>query len=173
MATSSQYVAAKSGLLTLVQAKLADSATAAELSALGVNDAKAFYAWPGGDASRNCIFLGAHPDLVPNPLLASAPFDSEDPVMKAGRRQRQQEFDIEITCWAFCTDLTPSGAAIADSRGEALFNIVDDVVADNVKLGLATIQGAEMRTGNPSLVAFDRGWASVFRPVVRIDSRLT
>lgn len=170
-ATSSQYVASKDALLTLITASLVTNA--ATLTAAGIVDAAAEYAWPGPNAVPDLIFLGAHPDLVPNPLLASSPLDSEDPVMKAGRRQRQQDFDIEVTCWSFRPDLSPLDARSAEVGGQALFDIVDGVVADNVRLGLTTIQNAEMTSGNPALVPFQSGWASVFRPVIRVRSRLT
>lgn len=163
MATTSQYVTAKSTLVTLLTAAL----TAARL------DAKAFYAWPGSATPPDCIFLGRHPDLVPNPLTASSPYDSEDPVMKAGRRQRQQEFDIEATIWSFRPDLSPSDAQEAETGGWALFDVFDGVIADNVRLGLDTLQMAELTSSPSSLVPFQSGWASVIVPTVRIKTRLT
>lgn len=171
MATSSQYVAAKVALLGLLQTAI--TTNAATLAAAGLVGVEAFYAWPGADTPPDCIFLGRHPDLVANPLLASVDIASEDPVMKAGRRQRQQEFDVELTCWTFRPDLSANGAQQAETGGLALLDIVDGVVADNVRLGLTTIQDAELTSCGVSLVPFKGGWASVFVPVIHIDSRLT
>ena len=44
-----------------------------------------FYAWPGTATPAQCVFLGQHPEVQDILLDASG----EDPVMKAGRRQRQ------------------------------------------------------------------------------------
>lgn len=164
MSTTSQYVAAKAQLLSLL--------TTALVAAPSL-EAEAFYAWPGARTPPNCIFLGRHPDLVANPLTASSLFDSDDPVMKAGRRQRQQEFDIEATIWSFRPDLSPDDAQTAETSGFALFDVFDGVIADNPRLGLTTLQSAELTSAPSSLVPFESGWASVIVPIVRIKSRLT
>lgn len=171
MATSSQYVAAKTALVELLNAAI--TANTATLAAAEITQTEAFYAWPGADSLPDCIFLGRHPDLVANPLLSSTAYRSEDPVMKAGRRQRQQEFEIEVTCWSFRGDVSPLEARKAELGGEALFGIVDGVLADNRTLGLSTLQSAELTSGSPGLVPILGGWASVFVPVITVKSRLT
>jgi hypothetical protein len=163
VSTTSQYVNAKSTLVTLLTAGIITAGLTAE----------AHYAWPGAATPPDCIFLGRHPDLVPNPLTASSPFDSEDPVMKMGRRQRQQEFDIEATIWSFRPDLSPDDAQEAETGGFALFDVFDGVIADNPRLGLSSLQSAELTSAPSSLVPFQKGWASVIVPTVRIKSRLT
>lgn len=166
MSTSSTLPAVKAQLVSLLTSALSSSGVSG--GAVPV-----FYAWPGPDATDECVYLGRHPDTVGNPLAASTSLRSELPTIKAGRRHRQEDYDVEVTVWSFRPDLSADGAEEAEQRGFALFESVEDVLADTPALGLSTIQHAVLSDVGVALVPFQTGWASILVGSVTVNARLT
>lgn len=168
MATSSQYVAAKDALLALIRAAI--TANAATLTSAGLVGVEAFYAWPGPDTPPDVIFLGRRPEDGRPPSMTS-----QIPTIKAGTKQRQQEFDIPVTCESWRPDLSPDAARTAEVGGQALLDIVDGVCAASSRLNEVGIQVAELRDIEPNLAPINSnsGWLSSFVPTIHVRTRLT
>lgn len=166
MSTSSTLPAVKAALVSLLQDALSTS---------GVSGGQipVEYAWPGPDSADEMVFLGRHPDTVGNPLTESGSMRSEIPTIKAGRKQRQETYTVDVTCWSFRPDLTAGGAEEAETRGFQIFAEVEDVLADDPTLGLSSIQHAVLTDVGVALIPFQSGWASVLVASVTVNARLT
>lgn len=167
MATQSTVPTVKARLVTVFTTALATSGV--EGGQVAVH-----YAWPGVESTAEMVFLGRHPELVGDPFTGLAA-RSAIPNMKAGRKQRQESYDVEATIWSFSPDLTAEAAATAEQRAFTIFGEIEDVLADTPKLGLTTgiIQRASIEVFEVGLIPFEKGWASVIVPTIKVEARLT
>jgi len=127
------------------------------------------YAWPGKSTAPVAVFLGQHPEVQDILLDASG----EDPVMKAGRRHRQETFDVTITIWAFRPDITPADARLAAGSAHAIFDDIDDVFRNDFDLGVAGVHSTTITRYPRRLFPFLSGWAAEIRVTVEVQARLT
>lgn len=127
------------------------------------------YAWPGPATRSTCVFLGVHPEA--QDILLD--LTSEDPVIKSGRRQSQEEYRLPVTIWAFRPDLSADGARDCSGTAHAIFDDLYDVLVDNVKLGLGSILWARPDGFERRLYPFEKGWACDFRFYVAVNARIT
>ena len=130
---------------------------------------EAFYAWPGPSCPPRAIFLGRHPELDDVRIDGT----SEDPTIKAGRRQRQETYTVPVTAWSFRPDLTAEGAETAEADAFDLAKTVEDVLADNVTLGLGpAVHRAFIADVASTLFPFQKGWACELVVQVEVTARL-
>lgn len=154
MPTNSTILAVEDAIVTQLDAALSVPVT---------------YAWPGKSTERICVFLGPHPEVADILLDASG----EDPVMKAGRRQRQETYDVTITIWAFRPDVTAADARDAAGSAHAVFDDIDDVFRNDFDLGVAGVQSTTITRYPRRLFPFMGGWAAEIRVTVEVQARLT
>ena len=165
MSTSSTLVAVKSALVTQL-------GTALEGMADDGGDVPAFYSWPGPNAERECLFLG-RPLFSIDATLSSVSVASDIPTMKAGRKQRQESYDIPGTVWSYRGDLTPEDAEEAETRVDELVNVVDDLLADTPNLGLSAIQHARLTERVYEIRPYDNGFVVAVFFTIHVEARLT
>lgn len=154
MSTSSTILTVEDQLVTLLDAALSVPVT---------------YAWPGPNTAAECVFLGVHPDVADIVLDRS----SEDPVIKAGRRQSQEDYTVTITCWAFRPDVTADAARDASGSVHTTFDTVDDTLRNDHTLGLSSVQRSVITEVTRRLFPFQKGWAAELRVLLEVHARLT
>lgn len=156
MATTSTVPTVKARLVALFDAAL---------------DVPVTWAWPGPDTAPECVFLGPHPQLADIRLDLS----SDIPTIKAGRKQRQEEYRVRVTVWSFRPELTSADAEECETRAFDLAAEVEDVLADDPRLGLpaGVIQYAEIESTASTLFPFQAGWACELAIDVAVRARLS
>lgn len=128
------------------------------------------YAWPGENTDPECVFLGPHPATADIRVDVS----SQIPTIKAGRKQRQEEYTIRVTVWSFRPELTSADAQTCEQRAFTIAASVENVLADDPKLGLAgAIQYSEIESVASTLFPFQAGWACELAIDVAVRARLT
>lgn len=120
--------------------------------------------WPGPNAQdTEMVFLG---DVVEN-------WDVEIPTMKAGRKQRQESYDVTVEAWvAKPGELREESATTARTRAIEIIDAIDDLLADTPEI-IADIQHARLTGRGATLVPFDKGWACQATAVISVAARLT
>lgn len=162
MNTHSTVPAVKSKLVTLIKGALATaSVTGGQIPTT--------YAWPGSSAQPECVFLGPHPALEDIKLDVR----ESDPSIKAGRRMRQEAYDVTVTVWSFRPDLTPDDAEVAESRAFEIAGYIEDLIADDAQIGLAGVVQTVLIAGLESaLHPFESGWACALTITLSVAARL-
>lgn len=128
------------------------------------------YAWPGPDTAPECVFLGLHPAVADIVLDLS----SEDPVIKAGRRQSQEEYELTLTIWAFRPDVSAADARVASGAAHEIYDAIYDVFVNDARIGLGNmIQRTEVRGFDRRQFPFMSGWACEMRVRIYVSARLT
>lgn len=149
MATTSLLTSVKSTLVTTLAARPALS---------GVTVA---YAWPGPDARVTGIYLGE----------SRGGFE---PVgLKAGRRQREERWEIDCIVYAYRQAETAQGAEAAEAAAFALLDEIDDELADDPCLGLAVRHVQLTDDASVDLVPYEDGWGCVITQPITFEARLT
>jgi hypothetical protein len=139
---------------------------AAELAGVSIT-----YAWPGPATTSRAVFLGPHPELADIRLdLTSAV-----PTIKAGRKQRQEDYPVRVTVWEFRPDLTSDGAQACEDAAFDVAGVIEDQLADDPTLGLAqgVVQYLTVESLASTLFPFQKGWACELAIDVRVRARLT
>lgn len=131
------------------------------------------YAWPGADTEAEAVFLGRHPDLVPNPLTESTRLSFDLSSIKAGRKHRTETYDVDLTIWSFRPELQPDDAATAESRAFEILEAVEDALANDPTLAVEGVSHAVIESAPYSLIPFQKGWAGVITPTITVTARLT
>lgn len=165
MATVSTIPTVKARIVTVLTA--ATTTSGPDGGALQVT-----YAWPGPNTlEHEAIFLGFHPALRDIRLDA----DHDIPTIKAGRKQRQENYTIPMTIWTFRPDLDADEAATAEARAFTLLGLVEDEFADDVNIGLANavIHHLQVESISTTLFPFETGWACALEVDVTVRARLT
>lgn len=121
-----------------------------------------YRAWPGPDADREMVILGKTEGT------------HELPVMKAGRRQRQEEYTIDCEVWVFGgAGATPQNVDPVEDRAWELVEAVEDVLANNPQIdGTATILWAEIGSTEMDVAAFENSWAVRILLEINVSARL-
>lgn len=167
MATSSTVPTVKARLVTLLTTALATSGPTG-------GPVQVAYAWTGGNMQSEAVFLGRRPSDAVSEPFHQATGGSGIATLKAGRKLRNEDYPVELTIWTFRPDLTPADAATADARGFALLAEVEDVLADDPKLGLGTaVIYTELTSFEHSLFPWEGGWACVIVPTIQVRARLS
>lgn len=160
--TTSTIVTVKTQLVVLAAAALVDA---------GVDGAPVpvSYAWPGPETGAEHVFLGRHPELDDIRLDA----DQEIPTIKAGRKQRQENYDVQMTVWTFRPDLDPIDARECEARAFDLVARLENVLADDVQIGLPdVVQYCRVDTVTSTLFPFNSGWADEVLLTLAVAARL-
>ena len=133
-------------------------------------DVQVSYCWPGPSTSHKAVFLGRHPELDDIRIDGQ----QEIPTIKAGRKQRQETYVVPVTCWTFRPDLNATAGATCEAEAFSIAGDVEDVLADNVTLGLGpAVHRAFIADVASTLFPFERGWACELLIQVEVTARLT
>lgn len=132
-------------------------------------DVPVFYAWPGPSTPQRCVFLGRHPELDDIRIDGQ----SEIPTIQAGRKQRQETYQVPVTAWSFRPDLDPTAAQVCEADGFELASHLEDVLADNVTLGLGpAVHRVSLESVSSTLFPFQKGWACELQLTIDVTARL-
>lgn len=142
-------------------------ARAALVNALDTGDlaGKVHYAWPGPEIARN-----AHEVVWVDRVTD---WTRSIPNIKAGRKQRQESFTLELVLWVAKPELTAAGAQAADTRALSLLAVVEDALADDVQLGETRVQWMELGDTSIDSIPLERGWGTQIVASVQGNARLT
>lgn len=164
MATTSTIVTVKKQLVTKFTTALATAGT-------GGGQVPVTYAWPGPDTASECVFLGPHPQTADVRVDDS----QQIPTIKAGRKQRQEEYTVRATVWSFRPDLTATGAETCEARAFVLLGHLEDELADDPRIGLAptVVQWLNIEAVLSTLFPFQAGWANELSIDIAVKARLT
>lgn len=125
---------------------------------------KAFETWPGFKSGAQMLVLGE--------VEWS---NYEIATVKAGRKQRQENFDIGWEIYVLGqAGTTPANAGPARSRAFELLEVIEDLAANDVTAGLTGIrvQHIQLRPGEASARKFNEGWGYRIAGSWAIDARL-
>lgn len=162
MATTSTVPTVKARLVTVIKASLATAGTDG-------GQIPTTYAWPGPETESEAVFLGPHPQTADIRLNNT----HDIPTIKAGRKQRQEDYDVRVTIWSFRPDLTPADAAECEARAYAIFALIESVFAADPKVGLSdTILTAKVGDSASTLFPFQKGWATELGVDISVSARL-
>lgn len=149
MATVSTYATVKSQLVTSLAAH-------ADLSTADVT-----YGWRAWGATEQ-VFLG------------DVEGESRIPTIKSGRKQRQENYTVDVIFRVYDHDGSPSGDADTEARALEMLGALDDVLADDVQIdGVTAIQWAQVGDFTSRLVPRDKGWGCEVLSTVEVSARLT
>lgn len=162
MATTSTIPAFYDRFVTVATSALATSSRSG-------GQVQVAYAWPGASTRDESVFLGRHPETADIRLDAT----SDIPTLKAGRKQRQENYDVEFTVWVFRPDLHPDDAKICHVRAFEILDDLEDELADDPQLGLPSIQLAKMTDLVQILWPFETGWSCELVATLEVRARLT
>ncbi len=137
-----------------------------EACGVGQLEGKFHYAWPGPNLSR-----GRHEafwiDDIPK-------WTQSIPNIKAGRKQRQEEFSFEIVGWVARPDkVGMDGAQWVFERMLELQAVLENALADDVQLENSVFQWLQLTERVPDLVPHEKGWACMVVATVDGQARLT
>jgi hypothetical protein len=164
MSTTSTIPTVKARIVTVLTTALATAGTSG-------GQVPVTYAWPGPSTEPECVFLGPHPETADIRLDAS----HQVPTIKAGRKQRQEDYPVRVTVWEFRPDLSPSDADDAEARAFLLAGAIEDALANDPTLGLAqgVVQHITVGDISSTLFPFQKGWACELAIDVQVKARLT
>lgn len=162
MATTSTIPTVKAGLVTAFSSALATASTSG-------GQIPVDYAWPGPDTAPECVFFGPHPQTADIRI----DIDQDIPTIKAGRKQRQEDYTLRTTVWVFRPDLTAAGAQTVETRAFTIGGLVEDVLADDPQGGIAAVQVIAVDTIISTLFPFEKGWACELGIDLNVRARLT
>jgi hypothetical protein len=148
MANSSTVPALRSALLAALQARPALASVQVEFS------------HPGDTDENETVYLG------------EVRGSSTIPVLRAGRKVREERYTIDVWIDVAADGPTAEGAS---ERAYALYGELEDILADDPTLGLAAPFRAMVGDFSETLM-FDesrRGWGSLLRVGVDCETRLT
>ena len=120
--------------------------------------------WPGPEAQGDeMVFMS---DSVDN-------WDVEIPTMKAGRKQRQESYDITVEAWVGKKgELREASATAARARAIELIDAIDDMLADDPEV-IPAVQHARLTGRGATLVPLEKGWACQATATIEVAARLT
>lgn len=137
---------------------------AAEMTELLLTDVKTSQVWPGPDAQRRMFFLGE--TTWANYEIAS---------IKAGRKQRDEAYEVEFEIWVLGDEgTTPSNPTATRTEAYAMLTGLENVGADDPNFGLALgqIQWAQVRPKKAGPRQFSKGWAYIITGAIVAHARL-
>lgn len=167
MGTSSTYVEVKRQLVSKLTTALASS---------GLTGGRVLvsYWWPGSGGEADQVYLGRRGDLEG----PSRRIESRIPTIKAGRKQRQESYTIELSVESWRSDLTAADAETAEAWAFTILDKLDSLLADDPKLALTSIQWAQLGDvevvgGGPIPNPAGSGWLLLLIASVEVQARLT
>lgn len=133
-----------------------------DLVNLSLDGVTAYEQWPGPSAAPEMVVLG------------EIEWDNEEiATIKAGRKQRQEDWAVEFEVFVFHTPGTvPDDPKPARDRAYAIFAEIEDVCANDPKLGVG-IQYAGLRPTSAGPRKFEKGWAYRIACRLYVFARLT
>ena len=128
---------------------------------------EAFEAWPGPEAAAEMVVLG---EVTWE--------DYEVASIKAGRQRRQEDWTVAFEVFVFGTAYaakgsTPANPAPARNRAFVLATSLEDVLADNPKLGVGSGGWAATALTAAGPRVFEKGWAYRVAGRIHVQARLT
>lgn len=155
MPTVSTIPTVKARIITLLVAR-------AGLSGVSVT-----YAWPGTSAAAEQMFFGE-----------TQAVDHEIANIRAGRKQRQETYDLGLVIQVLKPGSTALTASTVESRAFALAQEVENMLADDPTLAIGPPSGALQwahvdSIESPVLVPFEKGWGAELTVRIRCHARLT
>lgn len=162
MPSSSTLPAVKAQLVTLLSSALASSGVSG--GAVPVQ-----YAWTP-DAEDEMVFLGRRDEDGPTWVSRMT---HDIATIKAGRKHRDENYTVELTVWTYRPDVAPSEANEVDARAFELVEEVENVLADDPRLGLDSIQWAKVAEINAVGRAISGGWVVEAVISIEVRARLT
>ena len=143
LATTSTVPAVKERLFDLIRWQADQS---------GDTGVQVAYIWPGRETIQEVIYLGRPPF---DGTWESSDGNSEIATVKAGRQQRQETYQLYVTCWSFAPSAAVEHAAQVEARGHELSAHVENVLADYPRLidvtGLPSLPGTFDVALNPGI----------------------
>lgn len=125
-----------------------------------------FEAWPGDAAAeREMVFFGETTWL-----------EYVIPTIKAGRKARQENYEIEFEVWRVLDEgTTPAAPKASRDRCFELFGLVEDALAEDVTAGAGfeSIQWAVSRPETAGPRKFERGFAYRVAGSIEVHARLS
>ena len=148
-------------LTTTVSAVQAAFVTAA--AAVVPTDVAVHRLWPGPAATERMVFF-TEVDWR----------STEDAVIKAGRRYRDENVDLNFEVWEFQHG-EPDGGAEAIDAALAVYNACEGVVVQDASTvrAVAGVTNVVCQPVRLEPVQFDRGWAVVLTARLSVTARLT
>ena len=124
---------------------------------------QAFEAWPGSEAAAEMVVLGE---------ITWEEYDFAS--VKAGRQRRQEEWSVEFEVFAFgSANSSPTNPKTARDRAFDLTASLENVLADNPKLGVGVGGWARTALTTAGPRVFDKGWAYRVAGRIHVSARLT
>lgn len=171
MPTSSTYVAVKQQLVDQLTTALATAG-------LSGGQVQVSYWWPGSGTEPDTVYFGRRPDLNLNP---SVRIESEIPTIKAGRKQRQESYTVELTIESWRLDLTPEQAETMETWAFSVLDKLDDLLADDPQIGFsdpkpiqwARLGDVELVGGGPINNPVGSGFLMLLIASINVQARLT
>lgn len=162
MSSSSTLPQVKAQLVTLLTTALATSG-------VGGGQVPVAYAW-SPDAEDEMVFLGRRDEDGPT---WTSRMTHDIATIKAGRKHRDENYTVELTVWTYRPDVAPADANEVDARAFELVEEVENVLADDPRLGLDSILWAKVAEIVPTGRAHAGGWVVEAVVVIEVRARLT
>lgn len=136
----------------------------AVMADLGQPDALVAQVWPGPDAKPHMLFLGT-----------TTWEDYRIATVKAGRKQRDENYEIAFELWALGGEGTaPADPSAARDNAFAMLAAAEDVLADDPNIGLGNaVQWIEIRPKEAEPRTFEKGWIYRITGAFVIHARLS
>lgn len=147
MATTSTVPTFKTALIAALQARS------------GLQGVTIAYAWPGPTSTAEMVALGRVEDSV------------DIPIMKAGRRHRDEDYTLDVVIWCSKPGSTPLKANDVEARAYEIKAELEDLLAESPQL-ITEILWAEYAGHDSEFVPLDKGWAWQLTARVRVRARL-
>lgn len=122
----------------------------------------AFESWPGPEAAAEMVVLGD---------IEWADYDVAS--IKTGRQYRDEDWSVGFEVFVFGTSgSTPADPSTARDRAFVLAASVEDVFADNPKVGITSGGWARSRLTEAGPRVFEKGWAYRVAGRIHVHARL-
>lgn len=127
------------------------------------------YTWSGNETEPEAAFLGHHPEF--RDILTRD--DQVIPTIKAGRKERREDYEVPLTVWVFRPDLSADDAKTCHERAFAIFAEIEDFLADDPALGLSpSIHWCRIASYDDLLIPFQSGWACLLTVTLTVLATL-
>lgn len=127
---------------------------------------KVHYAWPGPEVAK-----GVHEAVW---IDGNTPeWETGDPNIKAGRRQRQETYTLDVVLWVAKPELTAAQAEACDDRAFELLAVIENVLANDVQVGETSVHWLLPGSRTHNLVPLERGWGCQIVLQIEGSARLT
>ena len=123
----------------------------------------AYESWPGPEAAAEMVVLG------------EVTWDTyELAAIKTGRQHRQEVWSVGFEVYVFGTaSTTPANTKPARDRAFVLATSLEDVFADNPKIGITSGGSAEARLTEAGPRVFEKAWAYRIAGRIHVSVRLS